>query len=346
LTGLIPDTKYYIKAYAYTKAGVGFGNEVTFTTLPIVGATLTTTDVTSITSSSAISGGNIIDDGGGIITARGVCWATNANPTVTEEHTTDGTGTGSFISNINCLSFATTYYVRAYANNSAGTTYGDQQSFITQGTNPIIFNPNLTYGSVSDVDGNCYKTIQIGTQTWMAENLKTTKFNEGNEIPNVIDNAEWESLKMPAYCWNFNDRGNKDIYGALYNWYVVNNGKLCPTGWHVPTFEELNILCDPYYNPDDLSEMVGYELMETGTTYLDQGFGTNVTGFTSVSGGVRYPDGTFAGVGVPADYWSSTNAEPYIGYAKCHPIPYNFPRSPGRRMREYSEGLSVRCIKD
>ena len=365
LTGLTPNTKYYIRAYAYNKAGEGYGNEITFTTSPIALATLTTADVTSITSSSAISGGNITDDGGGIITARGVCWATNANPTVTEEHTTNSTGTGSFISTINCLSFATTYYVRAYAINSAGTTYGDQQSFTTQGTNPIIFNPNLTYGSVSDIDGNCYKTIQIEDQIWMAENLKTTKYNDGTPIPNITDDYEWANLPLAewvgdpgdplpmiyvtsgAYCWYNNDGATyNNGYGILYNWGAVGTDKLCPTGWHVPTLREWITICD--YR-DTEGGIHGEELMEVGTTHWGEFsplVGTNTTGFTSLPGGFRISTGVFSFLGYRGYYWAS-NGRVYPGFKFTQNIFYSGNHiTPSRDLESEREGRSVRCLKD
>ena len=135
LTGLTPQTKYYIKAYAYTKAGLGYGNEVSFTTLPIVGATLTTAEATSITSSSAISGGNITSDGGGSVTDRGVCWSISKSPTIEGSHVSSGTGTGTFTSSLTGLAPNTAYYIRAYATNSAGTVYGNEVSFTS---NPIL----------------------------------------------------------------------------------------------------------------------------------------------------------------------------------------------------------------
>ena len=125
--------------------------------------------------------------------------------------TTDGTGTGSFTSSITGLSAGTTYYLRAYATNSAGTAYGSQGSFAT--TNSIV------YGSVSDIDGNTYSTVTIGTQVWMAENLKTTKYKDGTAIPNVTASASWAALTTDAYSWYNNDATTyKSTYGALYNW--------------------------------------------------------------------------------------------------------------------------------
>jgi hypothetical protein len=103
----------------------------------------------------------------------------------------------------------------------------------------IIFNPNLTYGSLIDIDGNEYKTISIGTQTWMAENLKTTKYRNGDPIPNVTDDTEWGKLSTGAYCDYDNIPDNSAIYGKLYNWYAVDDSRnIAPTGWHVPTDKE------------------------------------------------------------------------------------------------------------
>jgi uncharacterized protein (TIGR02145 family) len=138
ISGLTPGSLYYIRAYATNVAGTAYGNEVSFTTNPIVLATLTTTAITSVTSASASSGGNITDDGGGTITARGVCWATTASPTIANSKTTNGTGTGSFTSSIIGLQPETTYHVRTYATNSAGTAYGNDLIFFTVAIVPII----------------------------------------------------------------------------------------------------------------------------------------------------------------------------------------------------------------
>jgi len=162
LSQLTAGTKYYFRAYATNEAGTAYGKELSFTTEQIQIATLTTSDVTSVTATTAVSGGNITDDGGGDITVRGVCWATTENPTTSDNKTSDGTGAGSITSDITGLTAATTYYVRAFATNSAGTNYGNQVSFTTlSGSSAIIFNPVLTYGSVTDIDGNVYKTITI-----------------------------------------------------------------------------------------------------------------------------------------------------------------------------------------
>jgi len=159
LITLTPNTLYYVRAYATNSVGIAYGNEVSFTTsqIAVVIPTITTAAISSITTTTATSGGNISSDGGGTVTAKGVCWSTTTSPTITNSHTSDGAGTGTFTSNITELLSNTLYYVRSYATNSAGTAYGNQVSFTT---NQIITTP--TFGSLSITDittttatGNC-----------------------------------------------------------------------------------------------------------------------------------------------------------------------------------------------
>jgi hypothetical protein len=169
-----------------------------YANLPVV----STAPVTNIAVTTATCGGIIVSDGGGTITANGVCWSTETNPTIENGTTKDRTDTSIYISHIFGLKHMTTYYVRAYATNIAGTSYGDQQVFTT-GEFPIVFNPDVTYDTVADFDGNSYKTIQIGSQVWMAENLKTTHYADGTDIPLVQVHKGWHLLdyNSKAYCW-------------------------------------------------------------------------------------------------------------------------------------------------
>ncbi|HOZ52963.1 MAG TPA: hypothetical protein PLU17_13950, partial [Chitinophagaceae bacterium] len=149
LTGLTPNTPYFVRAYATNSAGTAYGNQQDFTTLPTPNLpALTTNDVTDKTQTTAKCGGNVTSDGGAAVTARGVCWSTSANPTVANSKTIDGTGSGSFISNLTGLSANTPYYVRAYATNSSGTSYGNQQSFTTLQN---ASTPTLTTNGVTDI---------------------------------------------------------------------------------------------------------------------------------------------------------------------------------------------------
>ena len=282
---------------------------------------ITTADVHYITCSSARSGGSIIDNVGesGVLTARGVCWSATPNPTTANNKTSDQLHpTKYFQSTITGLNSSTTYYVRAYATNSAGTVYGNELHF---STNPCLSAP---VASVSDIDGNVYKTVQIGTQTWMAENLKTTRYNDGYQIPNVIDNSEWIALHTGAYRWYNNDAATyKNMYGALYNWYTVSTGMLCPTGWHVPSDAEWKQLemalgmtqaeADSWGGEDYGAIGRGTDQgtqMKTTTGWNDwagrDGNGTNTSGFSALPGGDTGWYGEFELAGLCTSWWTST----------------------------------------
>lgn len=147
LTGLTPNTQYHFRAYATNSAGTAYGNDLTFTTNPLAVPTLTTVVPGNIMSTSAASGGNITSDGGQAVTARGVCWSTNANPTTADNHTTDGSGTGAFTSSITGLTSNTLYHVRAYATNAQGTGYGGDETFTTV----LTVVPTVTTAAASDI---------------------------------------------------------------------------------------------------------------------------------------------------------------------------------------------------
>ncbi|MBP9995288.1 MAG: hypothetical protein KBT67_10230 [bacterium] len=149
ITGLTANTTYYVRAYATNSAGTSYGEQESFTTLQSISVpTVTTSQVSNITQTTATCGGNVTSDGGATVTARGVCWSTSQNPTVSDSHTTDGSGTGSFTSSITGLTASTTYYVRAYATNSAGTSYGEQRIFTTPQN---ITSPTVTTNNVTDI---------------------------------------------------------------------------------------------------------------------------------------------------------------------------------------------------
>jgi hypothetical protein len=171
---------------------------------------VTTKLVSGITQTTAESGGNVINNGGADVTARGVCWSTTEKPTISPNKTSDGTGNGDFASSITGLTANNKYYVRAYATNSEGTGYGNEVSF---STSPL---------TISDADGNTYATVAIGTQVWMKENLKSTKYNDGTSISLVTVASDWTALRTHGYCWYDNNVSYQNIYGALYSWYTVN----------------------------------------------------------------------------------------------------------------------------
>jgi len=274
---------------------------------------LTTTEISNITSTTAISGGNITSEGGEPIIARGVCWSIFSNPKIDYaksyfQYSTDGSGPGVFTSYLTGLYPNTHYFVRAYATNNKGVTvYGDEITFNTENgaIGEIIFNPDCTYSSMTDIEGNVYKTIKIGTQIWMAENLKTTKYNDGTSIP-LVGDCYWRNLTTPGYCWYNNDSIiYKKLYGAIYNWFTINTGKLAPAGWHVPSEEEWTKLIT-YLGGE---EVAGGKMKESGITHwsIPNESATNESGFTALPSGERYySDCTFISLCYSASYWGIT----------------------------------------
>ena len=304
--------------------------------------TVTTTAVSSVTQASAKSGGNVTSDGGATVTSRGVCWGTSSNPTITSSKTTDGAGNGSFISNFLGLNANTAYYLRAYATNSAGTGYGNQVTFKTlANVNGVNFNPDLTYGTINDIDGNLYQTITIGNQTWMAENLKTTRYRNGDPIPNITDGTSWQGLTTGAYVWYNNNQETYKSTGALYNWYAVTDVRnLAPAGWHVPTDAEWSTLTTL------LGESVaGGKMKETGTTHwtTPNTGATNESGFTALPGGYSNYNCTFSDLGTYGWWWTSSEFSSTEGVNRY--MNYNLSRA-YRSANNKVIGFSVRCVRD
>ncbi len=202
---------------------------------------------------------------------------------------------------------------------------------------------NNPLSTVTDADGNVYHTVNIGTQIWMVENLKTTKYNDGSNIPLVSDISEWSNLNTPGYCYYNNDAtAYKDIYGTLYNWYAVNTGKLAPAGWHIPTVAEWKTLSD-YLEGDTIA---GGKLKEPGTTHWNnpnEG-ATNESGFTALPAGGRAPDGNFYNqVGNYGYWWAADEFNVQQVWYRM----VNFGDGMFREVRSFkTNGLSVRCVRD
>lgn len=345
MTGLTVATTYYVRAYATNGAGTSYGNEITFTTYANP-PTLVTTTMTSVTHNTATSGGTISADGGAAVTARGVCWNTSTAPTINNSKTIDGTGIGGFPSSLTGLVGSTTYYLRAYATNSAGTAYGNEVTFTTAVPPP----------TVTDIDGNVYNIITIGPQEWIKENLRTTKLNDGTAIPFVTGNTTWGNLISPGYCWYNNDQATfKNTYGGLYNFYSVETTKLCPIGWHVPTNDDWNTLIT-YLGG---STQATIKLKETGTTHwATNSNATNSSGFTALPGGFRDSYyvylGEFRYIGYLAEFWSSTVTT--INGKEMNYVEINNNSNSTRLLSTFydysfgqnyrSLGYSVRCIKN
>ncbi len=336
LTGLTANNLYYVRAYATNSYGTSYGNSITFTTAASSLPSISTSSINTITQFTAQGGGNVSSDGGSAITTRGICWSTNPTPTTLNSKTSNGTGTGSYSSSMAGLIANTLYYVRAYATKSAGTAYGNVQSFSTLPPSG---------GTVIDIDGNSYNKITIGTQVWMAENLKTTKYQNGETVPTVASAAAWFTVGASgASCIYDNDISNLSIYGRLYNWYAVADVRnLCPTGWHVPTDAEWTTLTN-YLGG---AQIAGGKLKEAGNAHWNSPNtnANNQTGFTALPGGFRE-------AGAPCDYinegytgswWSSTQQNSYN--ALNRDMHHNYEYVGGGNPVK-GAAFSVRCIKN
>jgi uncharacterized protein (TIGR02145 family) len=416
---------------------------------------LTTSEVTDVLATSASCGGTIINEGSARIIARGICYSKKNKPTILDNRTYEGSGMGTFMSNMSKLDGGTVYYVRAYATNDAGTGYGIVQSFTTLGqipfavttfpTNvsslevtlngtvnpnylsaivafdygitisyentiaaipsPIIGNidsnvsvtlsglkPETTYhfrikatnsigtiygedltfvlpSPVYDIDANSYQTVTIGTQTWMSENLKTTKYSDGTPIPLLTDPILWLSTVTPCYCWLNDSIKYKAINGALYNWYSVATGNLCPIGWHVPNFIEWYTL-NSYlqangFNYDgtimgnkyakSLASLIGWESssIQGAVGNTDYPNYRNKSGFTALWNGSIGEGIFYAEIGRGSWWWSSSTGE---RNCYCPNFSYNdFAWIESLIVTEVDvsmlsdfkrHGLAVRCLKD
>jgi len=311
IDSLTNSTTYYVRAYAINGSGIGYGNEVTFTTLgpcPVV----TSNSASNITFTTATLSGNISSGSGSDVTDRGFCWSTSPNPMVSDNKISLGTGLGDITTNMTGLTENTIYYVRAYATSSVGTGYGAVKPF---GTN------------VKDVDQNVYNVVVIGDQAWLKQNLNVSHYRNGDAIPEVKDEDTWDNTFTGAYCYYNNDATLGQTYGKLYNWYAAtDNRNISPQGWHIPSSNEFQTLIN--YLGDNAA------LKLEATSGLS---GANSSGFTALPGGNRglvFED--LNGLGI---FWMySTNATQfcidfggnYTYTVRCNP----------------ARGFSLRCLRD
>jgi uncharacterized protein (TIGR02145 family) len=360
MVSLSLNTTYYVRAYATNIAGTSYGNQVSFTTSAML-AEVTTSSITEITFSSAAGGGDVTSDGGATVTERGVCWKTSENPTISDSRSTDGNGTGPFVSDITGLLPLTTYYVRAYATNSAGTSYGDNVSFKT-----LTDDPNVDWEPGDDWidrrDGETYKTVKIGNQVWMAENIKATYYSDSTPIVDGTEAGDITGDNTTKYWFYYNnDPGNKDNYGLLYTWAAVMNGApgsesnpsgvqgICPTGWHVPSdseWKELEMYLGMSQAEADATDWRGTDegiKLKSTVGWNSGGNGTNTSGFTAIPAGFRYHDGNFGSLGIGALFWTTTESGSDNAYGRLLINTYdNIFRNDDLK----AIGCSVRCVKD
>ena len=275
------------------------------------------------------------------VVAKGICWSFFENPQFDDARSwqiIDQSNENKFTLNIDDLKANTTYYLRAFTTTESGITYGNQIEFKTP--DYLIFNPDIQYGTVTDYDGNEYKTVTIGTQTWMAENLRTTHFQNGDPI-SLIESSGWSlNFAEPAYTW-YNKIEPKIPYGAYYHWSAVSDERnIAPEGWRVATSDDWSELFDyvGYNNAIVLRESTSAHwpivkwLLE----------GNNVTGFTAISTGISQGEDYFFGI---RDSWAifwTPNGE--LGFAICAMIEIN--KLSLMQRVQTNRGYPVRCIKE
>jgi uncharacterized protein (TIGR02145 family) len=288
----------------------------------------TTQPATNVTATTATLNG-IVDPNGSSTTVTfeyGTTTAYGSTATATQSPLS-GSGNINVSADITGLSANSTMHFRVKAENTNGTAMGSDLNFVVQQA--------LT---VTDYDGNVYQTVQIGTQIWLKENLKTTHYRDGTAIPNVSDQNQWSNLTSGAYCNYNNSTSNSDIYGRLYNWYAVcNSHNLAPEGWHISTDAEWTTLRDFLGGP----EVAGGKIKEAGFTHWSSPNtgATNESGFTALGGGYRKYSGEFSGI-LTYENWYSDGQN---GWVVMH---IHSALGGGGANGSPNNGCAIRCVKD
>lgn len=336
LSGLQPGTIYYVRAFGENSRGVSYGTQINFKTTGI--PLISSSDISNITSSGVVCTVNISNDGGVAVSSRGICWSTITNPTINDSKTIEGSGVGIFSSTISGLKSSTLYYVRAYATNIYGTTYGQELTFTTTTA------PQFTAGGgVIDIDNNSYRTVIIGGVEWMAENLKVSRYNDGSLIYNAnsLSDVQWSDLASSALTDYNKIESNSTQFGKLYNWYAVNDSrKICPSGWHVATDIEWTELT----NFAGGENIAGGKLKEVGVS----SWGTPNVGATDeytfriLPSGWRERSGYF-GLGNIAMFWTGS-VSGVMSFWRREVTNSN--TIVKRISTSQDAGFSVRCVKD
>lgn len=362
ITGLTPGTTYYVRAFVTNNVGTSYSPEQkVFTTksLPII----TTDSVIAVADSSVLTGGDILHNGSLPITSAGVCWSTSPNPTYNDRHIAVGDTLGHFQVPLAGLSPDSIYYLRAYATNSSGTSYGEE----------FTFRARVHYGqtcpgnpTVADYDGNVYQTVQIGLQCWMAENLRTSHFADGTFIPMGVVGDE-SNFTYYRYYPN-GDSTIVNVYGYHYNWKTAmygagssnsnpsNRQGVCPIGWHLPSRAEWQEMktyvgSQSQYCCSSSSESIGKSLASI-SGWQESNYSCSVgnlqaanneTGFNAYPAG-----GMYMRFGQDAGFWSATApySTAYGGYAYIFTLGSASSTLSELDQEQWYQWHSVRCVKD
>jgi uncharacterized protein (TIGR02145 family) len=294
-----------------------------------------TAAIFAVTSYSASGGGTVISENLNAVTERGLCWSKNPNPTTADFKTMDGAGPGNYRSLMTDLLPNTAYYIRAYAKNSVGIAYGNELNITTAAGSTT---------TVTDIDANVYNIITIGTQTWMKENLKVSRYNNGDSIPTDLSASSWGTTTSGAFAIYDSDLANEGTYGKLYNWYAGSDSrKIAPPGWHVASKDEWQTLINFLGGP----QTAAGELKEIGITHwaTPNTGATNGSDFTALPSGTRLIDGSFSSIGTNGFWWTST--EYLAGSSDAEAILLSNNSAEAIYVTDKKAyGASIRCIKD
>lgn len=334
ITGLVSMFDYHIRAYATNSKGTSYGEVINFKTVPVlpgaktVGVKIVSPNLATCTIEYSIENRNTISK-------FGLCWNTVTIPTI-QDSVIYQTNTHYRRSDINMkIDPNTRYIIRAFALNEAGIVYGDTISFTSWLNKP---GPRI-----SDSDSNVYPTVKIGRQVWMAENLRTTKYRNGDVITTTpIPTADIQSETNPKYQWPA--KHNETIieeYGRWYTWYTATDARgICPTGWHLPSKDEWSELHSFLHPESDL------KISEKSEIHWYPGYkGNNLSGFTARALYYRQIDGTIWNSNSGAFWWSSSEATDDV--TKSYYAPIHLPRYTYYPLPiDKKSGMAIRCIKD
>ena len=356
LTDLQPETTYYVRAYAVNAVGVAYSNNLSVTTLTPQVPTVTTDSVSMYNECLA----TVVSDGGAPILQRGFCYDTLPNPTLENGVVTVDGGVGEFNATLSGLPIGKLYFVRAFATNAKGTTYGNQFDFYA----------GCDMKTLTDYDGNVYNTVLIGNQCWMKENLRTTHYSDGWPI----EHGTTSSYDVAYYYYpgNNNSDENVAVYGLLYNWKATMHDDstsnsipsdvqgVCPEGWHVPSHAEWTELTNYVKSQSQyvcgssnnaiakaLADSTGWSNSGTNCAVGNNQNENNATGFSALPAG--YAITSISEFGRNAYFWSST-VQSNMSYAQAYSL--NYSNATVQQSFSYGNGLnpnrghSVRCLRD
>jgi uncharacterized protein (TIGR02145 family) len=298
--------------------------------------------ISGISPSSITLGGAVLKDAGYLITERGICWGTCPYPTIDQNTIAEGEGLGEFEVTINGLSIDSTYYARAYAINSLGVKYGKD----------LIFNVGY-YASgqgITDAGGITYETVIIGNQEWMAENLRSSRFCNGEPILYIDNLTEWvNDYDNSAYTYLNNDENFEVIYGKQYNIRASRDERnICPCGWHIPKYSEWAELISFLHPAVEIGESgtqfytnAGH-LLKSESGWVPNGQGNNASGFNAFPGGVYGQSMTELTI---AQFWSS-DVYTYMDWLTRNMRLTAYNEQVGFALTGFTQGNYVRCLKD